>query len=202
MTKKKIILVGASGTIGKAVEAKLRAAGHEVVPVGRSAGALRVSIEDPASVAALFLATGPVDAVAVAAGEVAFKPLANLSAEDFLFSLRSKFLGQVNLVQAAVPVIRDGGSFTLISGVTAREPIRDGVAAAAVSRAIEGFVMAAAAELPRGIRINVISPTVLEESMEAYRDYFAGHKPVSGAEVGDAYLKAITGRMNGQTLVP
>jgi NAD(P)-dependent dehydrogenase (short-subunit alcohol dehydrogenase family) len=196
----KIVLIGANGTIGREVQRKLREAGHEVVPVGRSSGELRVNLEDRASVAALFRDLGAFDAVAVAGGEVAFKPLASLTTEDLVFSFRSKGIGQIHVVQEALPYIRDGGSFTLISGVTGREPIRDGAAAAAVSRAVEGFAMAAASELPRGLRVNVISPTVLAESMPAYGAYFAGHEPVSGEKVANAYLKAIEGRMNGDTI--
>jgi NAD(P)-dependent dehydrogenase (short-subunit alcohol dehydrogenase family) len=199
---KKIVLVGASGTIGSAVERVLKQAGHEVIPVGSSSGKFQVRMEDRASCAALFKAVGSIDALAVAAGHVAFKPLFSLSADDWQKSLGGKFLGQVNLALEALSVLRDGGSITLITGITSRESIKDGVAAAAVSRAVEGFVMAAAADLPRGIRINVISPTVLEESMADYADYFAGFEPVSGERVGNAYLKAITGRMTGQTLIP
>jgi NAD(P)-dependent dehydrogenase (short-subunit alcohol dehydrogenase family) len=198
----KILLLGANGTVGKAVHSVLKTAGHEVVTAGRSSGDYLVNMEESESVYSLFRQLGDLDAVAITAGEVAFKPLSSLTKENFEDSLRSKFLGQVSCVQAGISHVKDGGSFTLISGVTARESIRDGVAAAAVSRAIEGFVMAAATELPRGQRINVVSPTVLEESLAAYGDYFAGHEPVSGNRVGNAFLKAITGRMTGQTIIP
>jgi NAD(P)-dependent dehydrogenase (short-subunit alcohol dehydrogenase family) len=198
----KVVLIGASGTIGKQVAKRLAEAGHDVVPAGRRSGTHRVDIENRDSIRALFRDLGAFDALAVAAGHVTFKPFAELTAEDFRVSFESKFLGQVGLVQEALPFLRDNGAIVLVSGVTAREPIRDGVAAAAVSRALEGFAMAAAPELPRGIRINVVSPTILEESIEAYKDYFAGHRPVSGRAVADAYLKAITGRMTGATLIP
>jgi NAD(P)-dependent dehydrogenase (short-subunit alcohol dehydrogenase family) len=201
---KKIILVGASGTIGRAVKATLSEAGHELITANRSSGDFRVEIDKPASVVALYRQVhekhGAFDAVAVAAGEVAFKPLAELSPADWHFSLTSKFLGQVSLVREALPYIREGGSFTLISGILSREPIRLGAAASAVNRAIEGFAMAAATELPKGLRINVVSPTVLEESLSVYGDYFAGFEPVSGRAVGEAYLKAICGAFTGQTL--
>jgi len=198
----KTVVIGANGTIGSLVVERLERAGHEVISVGRSSGALRVNVEDSASVEALFRAVGTFDALAVAAGEVAFKPFAELREADWAFSFGSKLLGQVRLATAALPHLRDGGSITLISGVTSREPIRGGVAAAAVSRAVEGFAMAVAPELPRGIRINVISPTVLDESMEAYASSFPGHESVPGARVANSYLKAIAGGFTGQTLIP
>ncbi|MGZ3651709.1 MAG: short chain dehydrogenase [Bdellovibrionota bacterium] len=198
----KTVVIGANGTIGSLVAERLKSAGHEVIPVGHSSGAFRVSVEDPASVDALFRSVGRFDALAVAAGHVAFKPFAELREADWAYSLGSKLMGQVRLATAAIPFLSDGGSITLISGVTAREPIRGGVAAAAVSRALEGFAMAAAPELPRGIRINVISPTVLDESMEAYASLFQGHESVPGTRVANAYLKAIAGGFTGQTLIP
>ena len=203
---KKVLLVGASGTIGLAVEKALREAGHEVITAGRGSGAFRVDFTAPASVASLYKQVlelhGPLDAVAVAAGEVAFKPFPELSHADFLSSLQSKFLGQVSLVREGLAYLTEGGSFTLVSGILAREPIAGGAAASAVNRALEGFAMAAARELPKRLRINVVSPTVLEESLPVYGAFFEGFAPVSGRAVGQAYLKAISGVMTGQTLVP
>jgi NADP-dependent 3-hydroxy acid dehydrogenase YdfG len=195
----KILVVGAGGTIGKLVSARFREAGHSVVEASRARG---FDINDRSSLRAFFARSGKFGAVAVAAGHVAFKPLLQLTEEDLLSSASSKFLGQVRLVQEALPFMEDSGAFALISGITAREPIRDGALAAGVARAVEGFAMGAAPEMPRGIRINVISPTVLNESAVAYADYFAGYESVSGAKVADAYLRAISGRMNGATIVP
>jgi NAD(P)-dependent dehydrogenase (short-subunit alcohol dehydrogenase family) len=195
----KILLVGAGGTIGKFVSAKLKEAGHGVVEASRAGG---FDLTDRASLRSFFARSGKFGAVAVAAGHVAFKPVPELTEEDLLGSADSKFLGQVRLVQEALPFLEDEGSFVLISGITAREPIRDGALAAGVSRAVEGFVMGAAPELPRGIRINVISPTVLDESAAAYAGYFAGFESVPGEKVANAYLKAISGRMTGTTIVP
>jgi NAD(P)-dependent dehydrogenase (short-subunit alcohol dehydrogenase family) len=195
----KILVVGAGGTIGKVVSARLREKGHQVVEASRAGG---LDLINRASLRSYFAREGKFGAVAVAAGHVAFKPVAGLTEEDLLSSANSKFLGQVRLVQEALPFIEDNGSIVLISGVTAREPIRDGALASGVARAVEGFVMGAAPEMPRGIRINVISPTVLDESAVAYADYFAGHESVKGSRVADSYLKAIAGRMTGTTLIP
>ena len=156
-------MIGANGTIGELVQKALAGAGHEIVKVGRTnPGDFQVEIENRESVRKLYQAVGSFDAVAIAAGEVAFAPLSELTAEKWQFSLGSKLMGQINLVQEALPFIKEKGSFTLISGVLNDEPIFAGVAASAVSGALEGFVRAAANELPKGLRINVVSPTILE----------------------------------------
>lgn len=196
----KIIVIGASGTIGKAVSQRLEQAGHEVIRVGRKSGDFQANTEDRASVAALYKRIGSFDAVANAAGDVAFAPLAQLGAAEWELSLRSKFLGQVHLVQEALPYIRERGSFTLVSGVLSEVPILAGAAATVVNRAVEGFAMAAAAELPQGLRINVVSPTVLAESLPAYGAFFPGFEPVAGAKVAEAYLKAVSGVFTGRIL--
>lgn len=195
----KIILIGSNGTVGSKVGQALKEFGHQVIPVGKRSGDFQVDIANPASVRELYQKIGEFDAVANASGDVAFAPLEQLGAEQWALSLGSKLMGQINLVQQALPFIRTGGSFTLVSGILSEEPIRAGVAATVVNRAIEGFAMAAACELPRSLRINVISPTMLEESKDAYGAFFSGFKPVSGIEVAQAYVKAISGIQTGKT---
>src|SRR5229473_8585238 len=140
----KVVLISANGTIGELVQKALAGAGHEIVKVGRKSGDFQVQIENGESVRKLYQAAGSFDAVAIAAGEVAFAPLSDLTAEKWQFSMGSKFMGQVNLVQEAIPFIKERGSFTLVSGVLNDEPIFASAAAAAVSGALEGFARAAA----------------------------------------------------------
>ncbi len=109
-------------------------------------------------------------------------------------------MGQVNLVLIGRDHINDGGSFTLTAGVLSHDPIRYGVSASLVNGALESFAKAAAIEMPRGLRINVVSPGVLTESLPTYGDYFRGHDPVPAARVANAYLKSVEGRMTGQVL--
>ena len=135
----KLILIGANGTVGELVQKALAGAGHEIVKVGRKTGDFRVEIENSESVGNLYQAVGSFDAVAIAAGEVAFAPLAELTADKWQFSLGSKLMGQINLVQLAIPFIKEKGSFTLVSGIINDEPIFAGVAASAVSGALEGL---------------------------------------------------------------
>jgi NAD(P)-dependent dehydrogenase (short-subunit alcohol dehydrogenase family) len=194
----RIVLIGANGTIGELVQKALAGAGHEIVKVGRKSGDFQVEIENRESVRKLYQAVDSFDAVAIAAGEVAFAPLSDLTAEKWQFSLGSKLMGQINLVQEAIPFIKEKGSFTLISGVLNDEPIFAGVAASAVSGALEGFVRAAAIELPKGLRINVVSPTVLKESEARLGRFFLGTIPVEGWKVAQAYKRAILGAQTGR----
>src|SRR5260221_5647564 len=129
----RIILIGANGTIGELVQKALAGAGHEIVKVGHKSGDFQVEIENRESVRKLYQAVGSFDAVAIAAGEVAFAPLSELTAEKWQFLLGSKLMGQISLVQEAIPFGNERGSFTLGSGVLNEEPIFAGVADATVS---------------------------------------------------------------------
>ena len=193
----KIILVGASGTIGQAIDRELRER-HDIVRVGRHSGELQVDISDPASIRRLFEQTGPFDALISAVGNAHFGALEELTAKEFAVGLDDKLMGQVNLVLIGREFANDGASFTLTSGVLSEDPIRYGAAVSTVNAALDGFVRAAAIELPRGLRINGVSPTILEESLPAYGPYFRGFKAVPAATVALAYAKSAEGRQTGQ----
>ena len=193
----KILLIGASGTIGQAV-AQTLGARHEIVSVGRNSGQHRADLSQPDSLVLLLEKVGRVDAIVSTAGNVHFGPLTEMSAEQFNIGLQDKLLGQVQLALAGQRYLRDGGSITLTSGVLAIEPIRNGAAATAVNAAIEGFVAAAAIELPRGIRINAVSPTVLTESLPVYGPFFPGFESVPAQRVGLAYQRSVEGAQTGK----
>jgi NAD(P)-dependent dehydrogenase (short-subunit alcohol dehydrogenase family) len=194
----KIILIGANGTIGELIQTALAGAGHEIVKVGRKSGDFQVDIESRESIRRIYQVVRSFDAVAVAAGEVVFAPLLQLTAENWQFSLGSKLMGQISLVQEAIPFINERGSFTLVSGVLNDEPIFASAAAATVSGALEGFTRAAAVELPKGLRINVVSPTILKESEAQFGPFFPGVIPVEGWRVAQAYKRAILGVQTGR----
>ncbi|MCW2270117.1 putative NAD-dependent oxidoreductase [compost metagenome] len=194
----KILLIGASGTIGSAVAKELEQR-HQVVRIGRSSGDHQVDISDSTSIRHLFEQTGRFDALVCAAGNVTFAPLAEMTEDQFALGLGDKLMGQVNLLLIGREFINDGGSFTFTTGVTSHDPIRTGASASLVNGAIDAFVKAAAIELPRGLRVNSISPNVLVEAMPAYAPYFRGFKPVPAAEVALAYAKSVEGLQTGQT---
>ncbi len=198
----RILVVGASGVLGRAVVAELGAR-HEIVSAGSKSGDIRLDIADPESIAAGLRAAGPIDAVACAAGAVNYAPLsaiapAPIAGSAYGLGLTNKLMGQVNLTLAAREWLRDGGSITLISGVLADEPIVAGSSASMVNGALESFARAAAIELPRGIRINVVSPTVFEESMDGYGPFFRGFDPVPVLRAARAFSRSVEGRRTGQ----
>ena len=194
----KILLIGASGTVGSAVDKELSAR-HEIIRIGRTRGDFQVDISDSASIRALFGKTGKFDALVCAAGNVTFAPLAEMDAQSFALGLQDKLMGQVNLLLIGREFANDGASFTFTSGVLSHDPIRSGASAALVNGALDSFVRAAAIELPRGMRVNSVSPTVLVEAMGSYAPYFRGYKPVAGADVGLAYAKSVEGLQTWQT---
>ena len=194
----KILLIGAAGTVGSAIDHELSTR-HEIVRIGRNSGELQVDISDSASIRQLFERTGRFDALICAAGNVSFVPLADMTEKDFALGLQDKLMGQVNLLLIGREYANDGASFTFTSGILNRDPIRTGSSAAMVNAALDGFVRAAAIELPRGLRINSVSPTVLEEALGKYAPYFRGFKPVPAADVALAYAKSVEGLQTGQT---
>lgn len=193
----KIIVIGASGTVGRAVAQELSQR-HEVIHVGRTQGDYQVDITSQQSVESLFEKTGRVDAIVSATGNLFFGPLATMTDGDFNQGLQDKLLGQIRLALTGQHYLNDGGSITLISGIVAHEPIAQGVNATTVNAGLEGFVRAAACELPRGIRINLISPTVLTESAAAYDGFFPGFASVPAASVAQAYRRSVEGIQSGR----
>ncbi|KAB0502308.1 short chain dehydrogenase [Pseudomonas moorei] len=195
----KILLIGAGGTIGSAVDKELSQR-HEIVRIGRKSGDFQVDISDSGSIRKLFEQTGKFDALICAAGNVTFAPLAEMTEESFALGLKDKLMGQVNLLLIGREFANDGASFTFTTGVLSHDPIRSGASAALVNGALDSFVRAAAIELPRGLRVNSISPNVLAEAMGKYAPYFRGFKPVPAADVALAYAKSVEGLQTGQTI--
>lgn len=196
----KIIVFGASGDIGRVVCDELGKR-HDLIRVGRSSGDLQVDMSNRAAVDGMYAKLGSVDAVVSAAGDVHFGPLTEQTEETFMLGLRHKVMGQINLVLAGLNVLTDGGSFTLTSGVLDRDPIRMGVGAATANGALGGFVVGSAIEMPRQLRINVVSPGLLDVSVPRYGQWFPGHDPVPSDRVGRAYAKSVEGAITGQVIV-
>lgn len=192
----KVLVVGGTGRIGTAVVDALTPH-HDVVVASRSTE-VAVDLRDAASVTALYERVGTVDAVVSTAGVTPFPAFGDTTTGDFRQGFDDKLLGQIELVLRGLPFVADGGSFTLVTGVLAREPIRSGVVASTVNGALEAFVKAAAAELPRGIRINAVSPSVVTEALDVYGDFFPGFAPVPAAEVARAFVKSVAGIHTGR----
>ena len=199
----RILVIGASGVLGRAIVAELSPR-FDIVTAGSKSGDVRIDIADPASIESGLDAADALDAVVCAAGAVNFTPLsairpAPIGGSSYGLGLTNKLMGQVNLALAARDRLKDGGSITLIAGVTSQAPIAAGSSASMVSGALEAFVMAAAIEMPRGIRINAVSPTVFEESMASYGPFFRGFDPVPVARAARAFSRSVEGLETGKT---
>ncbi len=192
----RILVVGATGTIGKAVAAAL-GRDHEVLGASRKSN-IPVNIADPESIRAMYRAVGPVDAVVSAAGDARFAPLIKLSDEDFEYSFRNKLMGQVNLVRFGLDAVRDGGSLTVTSGSLARRPMAGSGAISLINAGLEGFVRAAALEAPRRIRVNAVAPPWITDTLRALgMDASGGMTPENAAKL---YLRSVVGKETGAVI--
>lgn len=194
----KIIIIGASGTIGKHVTEALRK-DHEIITGGSKSGDLQLDITLPDSIEAFFEKAGNFDALVSATGSGHFGPLPGMTDADFRKGIDSKLMGQINLVLIGQRYVNPKGSFTLTSGILSEDPVVYGAALSAVNGALEAFVRAAAIELENGVRINAVSPGVVEDS-PGFFPYFPGHKPVPMDAVTRAYIKSVLGANTGQVI--
>jgi len=193
----KVVVIGATGTIGRVV---VQAIGnrHEVIPVSFSKSAITADISDKASIARMFGKVGKVDAVISSAGLAKFGSITSLTDEDYALGLENKLMGQVNLVRVGMDHVNDNGSFTLTSGILSRRPMKGSSAISLVNAALEGFCRAAALEMPRGIRINVVSPNWVIDTLKALKMDPSMGTPAE--VVAHAYVKALENTMNGEVL--
>ena len=193
----RILVIGASGTIGKAVVDAL-SGGNEVIRASSKTSPTKVDIANANSIRGMYHSLGRVDHVVCCAGNAKFGPLEQLSDEDFRFCMDHKLMGQVNVVRYGFENVNDGGSFTVTSGVLAQNPMKGSGAISLVNAGLEGFVRAAALEAPRGIRVNVVSPPWVTETLIAYKMDPSGGIPA--AQVAKTYVKAVEGEDTGRTL--
>jgi NAD(P)-dependent dehydrogenase (short-subunit alcohol dehydrogenase family) len=195
----KILIIGGKGTIGTKVSEHFSKK-HEIIIGGRSSGDVQVELADSQSIAAMFEAVGKVDAVVCIAGEAKWAAFETMTEEDFYIGLRSKLMGQVNLVRIGQDYVNPGGSFTLTTGILADHPVVFTTSAAMVNGAIHSFVKAACLEMRNGIRINVVSSGLVEDAVERYEAYFPGHNPIPMKKVVNGYVKSVAGKGTGEII--
>jgi NAD(P)-dependent dehydrogenase (short-subunit alcohol dehydrogenase family) len=195
----RVLVVGGTGTIGRAIVAAL-STGNEVVSASLQRADVKVDVAKPASIQQMYRSLGKLDAVVCAAGQAKFAPLDQLSDADFRFCLDNKLMGQVNLVRFGFEHMEDGGSFTLTTGILAQAPMPGSVAISLVNAGLEGFVKAAALEAPRKIRVNAVSPPWVTETLQALKMDTSQGLPA--AVVAQAYLRSVTGADTGSILKP
>ncbi len=194
----KIIIIGASGTIGKVVTEELSKR-HEIIKASRNKGDVQVDIQSPKSIESMYKHVGKFDAVVSTTGEGYFGPLKTALDKDFRKGVDSKLMGQVNLVLIGQHYIDAKGSFTLTSGILAEDPVVLGSNLSMVNGAINSFVIGASIELENNVRINSVSPGVVEDS-PGYFPYFPGHIPVMMDNVVAAYVRSVEGAITGKII--
>ena len=195
----KILLIGGKGTIGKKVSNHFSKK-HEVLIAGRKSGDISVDIANSESIEEMFQSIGNVDAVVCIAGEAKWAAFDSMTEEDFYIGLKSKLMGQVNLVRIGQNYLNAGGSFTLTTGILADHPVDLTTSPAMVNGGIHSFVKAVSLELKNGIRINVVSSGLVEDAVDKYEAYFPGHNPIPMNKVVNGYVKSIEGKGTGEII--
>ena len=195
----KIIIIGGKGTIGKKVSDHFSKK-HEVVIGGRSSGDIVVDIANSKSIETMFESIAAIDAVVCIAGEAKWAAFDSMTEEDYYIGLKSKLMGQVNLVRIGQNYLNPGGSFTLSTGILADYPVVLTTSAAMVNGGIHSFVKAVSLELKNGIRINAVSSGLVEDAAVKYEGYFPGHNPIPMKKVINGYVKSVEGKGTGEII--
>lgn len=196
----KIIIVGASGTMGKHLANAFKK-DNEVITAASKGCDIQVDITSTESIENMYKQAGTFDALISTAGPTFVGPWKNLTDKEFRQGVEGKMMGQINLVLIGQHYINPKGSFSLITGALSHDPQRNFANASAANGAVEGFVRAAAIELENGIRINAVSPTVIENSPQ-YFPYFPGDIPVTMQQLEFGFRKAVFGANTGQIIKP
>lgn len=190
----KIIIVGASGRIGKEVD-KVLSASHEIIRVGVRSGDIQCDYTNTESVRGMFEKIGKFDSlISVAGGDSTFKSFQDLDDEDYRYGFERKFLGQIRFFKLGESFVRDNGSFVFTSGFLSHYPNPVSIATGPLNAAIDTFVKNIASFLLRGIRINVVSPAPIVEPGQE------GKGLVTAAETAKLYVEAVEKNMTGQVL--
>jgi NAD(P)-dependent dehydrogenase (short-subunit alcohol dehydrogenase family) len=196
----KIVIVGAFGTMGKMLTRAFEKE-HEVLKVASKGGDIQVDITSTESIDAMYQRIGAFDALICTAGPTHVGPWRNMTDKEFRRGIEGKLMGQINLVLIGQHYINPKGSFSLITGALTYEPQLNFANASAANGAVDAFVRAAAIELENGIRINAVSPTVIEDSPQ-YFPFFPGDIPVTMKQLEYGFRKAVFGASTGQIIKP
>jgi NAD(P)-dependent dehydrogenase (short-subunit alcohol dehydrogenase family) len=195
----KILIIGGNGTIGKVISNHFKNE-HEVLIAGRNSGDVTVDIANSSSIKRMFESIGSLDAIVCIAGEATWANFNELSEEDYYIGLKSKLMGQVNVVRIGQHYLNPQGSITLTTGILADDPVVKTASASMVNGGIHSFVKAVALEIENGIRINVVSSGMVEDAYEKYKSYFPGHNPIPMRKVINGYVRSVLGKGHGEII--
>jgi NAD(P)-dependent dehydrogenase (short-subunit alcohol dehydrogenase family) len=175
------LVIGAAGGIGRALVARLAAAGHPLVLAGRRAEPL-TELAAPHGAAVEPLEAGNFAAVEAVlarhpevrlavnlAGSMLLKPAAATSAAEFDETIAQNLRTAFALVRAAGKLWREGGgALVLLSSCAATVGLANHEAIAAAKAGVEGLTRAAAATLaPLGVRVNAVAPGLVDTPLAA-----------------------------------
>lgn len=195
----RILIIGGYGTIGKKVVQYFKES-DEVLIAGRQKGDVIVDISKSSSIEQMFEEIGKLDAIICIAGEAKWADFNQLTEDDYYIGLRSKLMGQVNLIRIGQNYLNQNGSITLTTGILADDPVIKTASAAMVNGGIHSFVKAAVLEMDNGIRVNVVSAGMVDDAYEKYKDYFPGHNPIPMDKVVKGYVRSVKGKGNGEII--
>ncbi len=197
----KILVIGGHGTIGNQVVTCLQQSepNNEIIPISRKTN-ISVDITDIQSITNMFATVKHFDALISCAGHSIFRDIYALELQDWQKSLQSKLLGQILLVQEGIKYIKQGGSFTITSGILSEQPIAGSAITSTINRGLEGYVLAAAMGYREKARINIVSPTIVNQASHSIGNYFKGFPQVDAKDVAKAYEKSVYGIMTGQII--
>ncbi|MEN8788870.1 MAG: short chain dehydrogenase [Flavobacteriaceae bacterium] len=195
----RILIIGGNGTIGKRLAVHF-GKNHEVLIAGRHSGDYTVDIAQTSSIEALFSKIGQLDAIICAAGEAKWANFDDLTEEDFHIGLRSKLMGQVNLVRIGKGHVNKGGSITLTSGILADDPVAMTTSAAMVNGGLHSFVKSVVLDLKQPLRINVVASGLVEDAVDRYQEYFPGHHPIPMEKMLRGYIRSVDGKGTGEII--
>ncbi len=195
----KILIIGGNGTIGKHITSHFSETDNVTI-AGRTSGDLTVDIADSKSIKAMFERSGTFDSIVCIAGEAKWADFDTLTEDDYYVGLKSKLMGQVNIVRIGRNYLNPKGSITLSTGILADDPVEKTTSAAMVNGGIHSFVKAASLEMKNEHRINVVSLGMVEDAYEKYKNYFPGHNPIPTRKVIKAYERSVKGKDNGRII--
>lgn len=195
----RILIIGGYGTIGKKVVQHFTET-DTVLVAGRTKGDVTVDISESSSIKELFEKNRKFDAIVCIAGEAKWADFDQVSEEDYYIGIKSKLMGQVNLVRIGLDYLNPNGSITLSTGILADDPVVKTASAAMVNGGIHSFVQAAALEMKNGNRLNVVSSGMVEDAYTKYKDYFPGHNPIPMHKVVNGYVRSVKGKGNGEII--
>lgn len=194
---KRVLVIGATGLLGKAITSKF-GSDIDVIQASRNSSEYAVDLANPQSLQALFDNVGIVDAIVCTAGVAEFKPFAQTQDSDWQFGIENKMMGQINVIRYGEKYLTQEGSIVLTTGVLAQSPMPGSAIVSAVNAAVEGAIRALSLELEH-IRINAISPGWISETLTTLG--MDASQGIPASDVAQYYIDAINTSNSGDIIV-